>query len=431
MSISCSDYYAKLDGTQNGQYGSVSKVPAYEEDSSGTPIRYNTITDCVRIIITQLGNVKKYNIDDIGAYMGMVQYNPNWKAYRNEHPEWNYLPYDEEFSRGDTIATMIDKPINLYPNWDYFFDEDGVFVVKMIPSSYEDSVVLTYDYIKQILVADSTESSSVVPTSVRNVCEVWGQVIDTDYYSETVTTSSSTYNVVCSSYDAYCIGDKLAIKVSSTNTANPYIKVNNLSSIPIYCEDTDKPLSAGTLKSGGIYSFRYRKSYSNGTYKERFYYLGQWEVHALNVLTDGTVIENGYTDQDGNVLGKYSKAYFQAKYNCQNVALEVIPDSPFTVQQIGERVDIKSGNEYEHIDSDSLAQIQAQYGNWQNCRLTDTISITTKMIPWLKEYQKIEYKRANSTELCQYVTQRISHDPFSGTTAIDAYRFYPLYQPTE
>lgn len=429
LTVNGIDFYAKLDGTQNGQFGTETTIPAYDEDSSGTPTRYNTIEDALIKTITQVANIDKYNIGDIGEYMAMPQYNTNWKTYRAEHPNWNYIPYDLEFSRGDYVSSMIDKMVNLYPNYDYFFDETGILTVKMIPSSYEDSVLLDYDYIKKVLVADNTESSSIVPTSVRNICEVWGQTIDTDYYSDTVTKSGSIYNITCSGYESYSYGDKLAIKVPSTNDNGQYIKVGSLSSIQIYDEGTDTPISASVFESGKVYSFRYYKSYVNGSYIERFYYLGQWEVHAMNVITDGTVITNGYT-YNGTTIDKYSKKYFQTVYNCNSVELTVIPDSPFTVQKIGERLDTKMDSEYEDITSDSMAIVRAKYENWINCRLTDTITITTILMPWITDYQKIEYKRANSDEINQYITQNISHDLSSCTTTITAYRFYPLYNET-
>ena len=178
-----------------------------------------------------------------------------------------------------------------------------------------------------------------------------------------------------------------------------------------------------------VYSFQFYQYMHNGTTYTRFYYLGQWQVHALNVITDGTVILNGYT-YNGVTLDKYSKKYFQTVYNCNSVELTVIPDSPFTVQKIGERLDTKMDSEYEDITSDSMAIVRAKYENWINCRLTDTITITTILMPWITDYQKIEYKRANSDEINQYITQNISHDLSSCTTTITAYRFYPLYNET-
>ena len=69
-----------------------------------------------------------------------------------------------------------------------------------------------------------------------------------------------------------------------------------------------------------------------------------------------------YTCADGTVTTKYTKKYFQDKYNVDTVSLKIIKDSPFTVQRLGEeRLDVKSGDVYENISSDSLALERAEY----------------------------------------------------------------------
>lgn len=66
--------------------------------------------------------------------------------------------------------------------------------------------------------------------------------------------------------------------------------------------------------------------------------------------------------------------------------------------------------------------------NWKNCRLTDNITITTALLPFLDVNKKVSYRRSDSDVEHQYIISSISHD-FSGfTTTITMYRFYPLYE---
>ena len=195
----------------------------------------------------------------------------------------------------------------------------------------------------------------------------------------------------------------------------------------IYNEATDTPIDANQLKSNNVYSFKIKKKRIDGNNVLQAYLLGQWQVHAINVLTDGSSSGKYITSSDGGQYELYSKEYFKKFYNCERVDMTVVPDSPFTIQKIGEIPDTKIGGEYDNITSTDLAADRAKWENWKNCRLTDNITITTAFLPFLDVNKKVSYKPSNSEEENQYIISSISHD-FSGfTTTITMYRFYPLY----
>ena len=106
----------------------------------------------------------------------------------------------------------------------------------------------------------------------------------------------------------------------------------------------------------------------------------------------------------------------------------IVNDSPFTVEKLGEIPDIKTGGEYDNITSDDLAADRAKWENWKNCRLTDNITITTALLPFLDVNKKVSYKRSDSDREHQYIISSVSHDFSSYTTTITMYRFYPLYE---
>ena len=107
--------------------------------------------------------------------------------------------------------------------------------------------------------------------------------------------------------------------------------------------------------------------------------------------------------------------------------MTVIPNSPFTVEKLGEILDVKAGSEYDEITSDDLAADKAYWENYKNCRLTDNITITTAFLPFLDVNKKVSYKRSDSGKEQQYIISSISHDFAGFTSTITMYRFYPLY----
>ena len=417
----------------------VYKIAFGESEGDVLLLAHKTIKSVIKTLLTQYTNIKRYLIDDIGEYNGTTNYQ-YYKQYRKDNPLWDCVPYSETFSDSSTVASIIEKYCNLYPGYDYGFDEDGVFYVRMIPSLYEDDVVLTYKQLQDLLIPEGSENVSTDLSLIRNVCEVWGQCFDTDYYTDNCTTKDITktvnktspdgsvttqiivtdfdYYATVSAYEKYTNGDIISIKFNRDYDFNAQLSINNLGLLSIYNDATEKPIQKGDIKAGNVYSLKYKKTYSDGKYIEKFYLLGQYQVHALCVLTNGEVLEDG----------TYSKEYFQKKYNCNVVRMEIIKDSPFVVQKIGERKKGYSGDIYDNIQSDSSAIEQAKYELWKNCRITDNVTITTILLPGLNTYQKLSYKMGNSDEIKQYITQSIHHDYNANTTQIQMYTFYPLYQ---
>jgi hypothetical protein len=273
---------------------------------------------------------------------------------------------------------------------------------------------------------------------------VWGETIDVDYYTETCTYSNNCYAATVEEYaENYHDSDIISVKIPTQNEDGCTININKLGELPIIDEDTDEGIAASAMDEEKVYVFKIRKTIVGTDKSFKAYFLGQWQPHGLNVLTDGTVsdenyqtsktsedgtvIYEDYKDSDGNPVKIYSREYFQAVYNCESVGFTTIPDSPFTVQELGEIIDVKSGSEYDNITSDSLALSRAEYENWKNCRLTDSITISTKLCPFADVNIKVSYRRSDNGEANQYIVKSISHDYSEGTTNWTLMRFYPLY----
>ncbi len=429
LTINCADFMKKLDGTKNGQLGSLMiSYPAYEEnEETGEVIKYNIIRNAVIETLQRLAGITNYRIDDIGEYQAMPDYNENWQQYREENETCLTIPYDQEFSSGCSVLSILTTFRDLYPNYEMFFDmETNAFICQLKPMCYEDDIYLDNSFLQKVLISENT---SVDMTTVRNICEVWGKVIDVDFYSEECTYDNNIYTATVSGYEEdYCNGDIVGLKIPVVNQENAQININGLGAIGIYNEANEEPIKADMLMPNNIYAFKIKKKYIDKHVVIKAYLLGQWQVHAIHVLTNGKKSGQFVTGSDGEEYELYSKEYFQNFYNCEHVDFTIIPNSPFTVEKLGEILDVKTGSEYENISSDDLAADRAKWENWKNCRLTDNITITTTLLPFLDVNKKVSYKRSDSDATHQYIISSISHDFAGFTTTITMYRFYPLYE---
>lgn len=432
LTVSCSDFMVRLDGTQNGQIGgaSVTKFPAYLEDENGNVIEHYYIRDAVIEILKTLARITNYRVEDVGEYYAFETHNSDWKKYRQNNPQWNCIPFDQEFSCGDTVLSMINTFRDLYPSYQTYFDlETNTFIFEMIPTLYEDDIFIDDSYLQRVLIS---EQKSVDLSTVRNVTEVWGQSFEPDFYASedaSVTYSNNVYSMTISGYEEkYYNGDTVAVLIPTANKAGCKLNINGFGAIPIYNENNESTLEANALVANTVYCFKIKKKRVDGADVTKAYFLGQWQVHALCVLTNGKESNTIMTDSNGKKYKLYSKDYFKKWYNTEVVEMNIIPDSPFTVQKLGERVDVKTGDEYDNITSDSLAADRAHWENWKTARLTDNITITTILLPWLDVNLKVSYRPSDENVTHQYIIQSISHDFGAYTTTITMCRFYPLYE---
>lgn len=140
VSISCNDLMCNLTGDRKGKINASSvTIPV------GSDIR-----DSIVSVITQNGGVVNYLIEDINKT----------------------VPYNLEFGSGVTVYSVIDKLINLYPAWEKFFDVDGVFITRPIPTCDNDTNIVDETFFDGIVV---DEKCDINLNEVKNVVTVWGK----------------------------------------------------------------------------------------------------------------------------------------------------------------------------------------------------------------------------------------------------------------
>lgn len=414
----------------------------------GVPVAYYIIRDAMITAVTRLGGLTDYVIDDIGEYYAMPQYNDAYLSYREENPLWNNIPYDLEFNVGDSVLSIITTLRDLYPNFETYFDEDGVFCCNMVPSSIYDDVFISNEYLQSILIS---ENFDIDTSTLHNVCEVWGASLEVDFTAKSCTLSGKTYTVDIDEYgENMYAGDRIAILVEDTNpkysklvihtTYTAYengqsvTKEKTFDPIEIFDEMTDFNLEKNSLEPGTMYVFKIRTKLVDGKTPVKCLYLqSEYQPQAIDVLTDGTVSDETWICADGSIVNVWSLEYFADKYGCKkkNINFTKTANSAFTIQKCGEIVSVKQGGEFENITSDQRAIARAEYENWKNARLVDTISITTKLCLFLDVNKKIEFWRHDQEEMGYFIITGISHDFTAGTSTISMTRFWPLYMDAE
>lgn len=442
-------------------------------------VTYHRIRDQIITVLRQLGRFSEdeYVVDDIGEYKAMPGY-PDYMEYRDNTPLWNAVPFDQEFGVGSSIWQIITTFTNLYPNYEAYFNYDGVLHINMKPDAYNDPISLYNDYLKSIYISENTALDLSV---VRNVNLVYGKAVETDFFADHDVYVSHyedaiIYSAVINGYDGgYFNGDKVAIRIpDEVNTGNFYIRIVNnenamtqikngtkkyvnplYNTAPVFDDNYDiligdainqvqQDYDSGKitedqynaemhrliLEPNTIYVFKIKKKRINNKTEISAVLLGHFQAAGLCALVSGDKNTEQYTTFDGTQVPIYSEAYFKDVYNVETVALSVNPDSPFTCEKIGVRLQVHSGGEFENIDSNSDAVERAKWENYKSARLTDSISLTTKLVPFVNDVNfKVQYQPINEDLAHEYMVTSISHDFYGGQSSWNLMRFYEYYIP--
>lgn len=363
MTFQCVDLMAKMTGARNGYITGLGA-----EGFVLIPVGSN-VREVMVDIITNCG-FNKYYISECLNDDGV------------EQP----VPYDMKFEQGATWYQILSELRDILPNYQIYFDIDGVFRYEKIPSGENDPVMITDDlWINNVI----QETCNISFQDVKNVVEIWGRVHETEHFSDytdtTITTSVDAKMISPSwsgitSFDDYMIV-ALSLPNSIDNASEIYI--NYLNQILLIKDFSDNNITS--LPAQEYLTFTYNPS-------GYWIYLGGAQAYGI------------WKDEN--------------------------PDSPFYIgSTIGEIPIVLSGGEYENIMSNDLALERAKYEIYRRCRLNDTISLTTIPIYWADVNWKISYtplsgeKRTN-----EYMVQSVSIPlNITSTQSWNLSRFYPFY----
>lgn len=142
VSFNLLDLMANLDGTLSGQLTNQTQILA-----SSTSVN--------QAISTTLTSLARLNVDNIKVNGSLAQ-----------------VPYNLVQQPNSTIYALVKQLNDLYMGYEFFFDENGYFVLQKIPDLRGDPVVFSFEGVNISSVYENKMDFSLV----KNAIYVWGRV---------------------------------------------------------------------------------------------------------------------------------------------------------------------------------------------------------------------------------------------------------------
>jgi len=99
--------------------------------------------------------------------------------------EYEFLPYAIKISIGQTKLQLLTQFRDITPDWEFFFNEDGVFVYQPIPSGVSSPTFLFPE--DQII----SNNSEVDYSSIKNQIIIYGKTHDTTFFAKSARINST------------------------------------------------------------------------------------------------------------------------------------------------------------------------------------------------------------------------------------------------
>lgn len=460
LSISCADYMCEYDGTKNGQLHGTWVIGAPETEAQ----LQNNMSNQFKINAVASYYTDRKNPDGtrmVKSYMGIKQAILATLIFAGIAPEGstefegdtysitgysyndaNTVPHDLEFQVGSTYLNIWNSLAELYSNYEFFFDVNGKFIWREIPTGKDNDVVLTNKYIDQWLISEQHNNSF---QGIYNYTEVWGKSIElslSDRYTDTSNYDNGTYSIslelIAPTYlpnDAdpnkveYWLNDRdqIAFGVTANNTTDTtFIKLQGTLPKDSTVTTTPPPwtfrvidwygkdIKPNAILKSKTYTFQYWRTfeYYDADYKNADGTTGKYE----NI--DNVMVLNGSTQAYG--------AYEEKSADC-----------PYSTINLGYKIPQRLSQ--DQYSNDALCEQYAKRATYEACAMKDTITLNMLIVPWFDVNEKIAYVSQfdrDRTELLkkdiedqpQYIIKNISWSTMDGTMSVTAYRFRPSFE---
>ena len=184
ISMQALDLMSKLTGLRNGNLEGIPTVIAKDENVREAIIK--TI---------ELGGFTKYICEECKTKDGTIV----------------PVPYDIEIDVGGTIYDILTGLRDIMPNYQIYFDINGVFHYEPIPLAYDDPVLIDDDLFNNVLISENINTDF---ESVKNYVEVLGHTWDVDYYSPSESTTVSGGTITPTFSDLKTLEDGTAVGIT-------------------------------------------------------------------------------------------------------------------------------------------------------------------------------------------------------------------------
>ena len=121
------------------------------------------------------------------------------------------VPYDIEIDVGGTVYDILTGLRDIMPNYQIYFDINGVFHYEPIPLAYDDPVLIDDDLFNNVLISENINTDF---ESVKNYVEVLGHTWDVDYYSPSESTTVSGGTITPTFADLTALEDGTAVGIT-------------------------------------------------------------------------------------------------------------------------------------------------------------------------------------------------------------------------
>lgn len=184
ISMQALDLMSKLTGLRNGNLEGIPTKIAKDENVREAIIK--TI---------ELGGFTKYICEECKTNDGTIV----------------PVPYDIEIDVGGTIYDILTGLRDIMPNYQIYFDINGVFHYEPIPLAYYDPVLIDDDLFNNVLISENINTDF---ESVKNYVEVLGHTWDVDYYSPSDKTTVSGGTITPTFADLKALEDGTAVGIT-------------------------------------------------------------------------------------------------------------------------------------------------------------------------------------------------------------------------
>jgi hypothetical protein len=166
LSFNLLDRMAELSDQRQGQLPNLSVEIRGDEYINGEWVRKETRTVIVDVL-TNLCGITKYAIADIPSY-------------------YQYLPYSIKVSAGATKLQLLQEIRDTLPNWEFFFDENGVFIFQEIPNGLTSPTLRIPE--NQVI----SNTSDAEFTNVKNEIIIYGKTHETTFFAKSARYANDT-----------------------------------------------------------------------------------------------------------------------------------------------------------------------------------------------------------------------------------------------
>ena len=347
------DLMSKLTGVRNGALPGVPTIIP-----QGSSVRE------AMIAAIKLAGFTKYVVNECTNTDGSIQ----------------AVPYDIQVNQGGYVFDIIKQLRDILPNYQVYFDVNGVFHYDQIPSGDNDPVLIDDTLWNDVNMSDNITTDF---ESVKNYIEVYGKSHTVNYFPSATSVSGGVLNLTIAGYTETA-GNMIGFVPTTNIVTSVYIKVNN-----------------GTARK--------------------------------LVDSAGNGVKNLDKDVYYVVVYQSNNTYlFLGHQQAQAVATDDNPESPFYVDgSVGMIRQVLSGGDYDNIMSDELALQRAKLEIYWKCRLNDSIALTCIPIPWVDVNILVSHAPKNSSKQKKYMVKSFNASYGDNTTmTINAISYYAYYSPT-